>query len=81
MVGTLCRKTSYGEIQNSTSVQKIIFKVQHLRWVTPLRSIKFFSLLIISLWDICNNIQVDVEFLALHCKFSGVKTRQITSKL
>ena len=25
----------------------------------------FFSLLIISLWDICNNIQVGVEFLPL----------------
>ena len=65
MVGTLCQKTSYGEKQNSTSVKKLIFKVQQLRWVTPLRSIKFFSLLIISLWDICNNIQVGVEFLAL----------------
>ena len=28
-------------------------------------SIKFFSLLIIYLWDICNNIQVGVEFLPL----------------
>ena len=39
--------------------------VQQLRWVTQLRLIKFFSLLIISLWDICNNIQVGVEFLPL----------------
>ena len=39
--------------------------VQQLKWVTRLRSIKFFSLLIISLWDICNNIQVGVEFLPL----------------
>ena len=37
--------------------------VQQLRWVTRLRSIKIFSLLIISLWDICNNIQVGVKFL------------------
>ena len=39
--------------------------VLQLRWETRLRSIKFISLLIISLWDICNNIQVGVEFLPL----------------
>ena len=41
----------------------LVFLVQQLSWVTRLRSIKFISLLIISLWDICNNIEVGVEFL------------------
>ena len=41
----------------------LVFLVQQLRWVTQLCSIKFISLLIISLWDICNNIEVGVEFL------------------
>ena len=41
----------------------LVFLVQQLRWVTRLCSIMFISLLIISLWDICNNIEVGVEFL------------------
>ena len=55
--------------------------VQQLRWVTQLRSIKFFSFLIISLWDICNNIQVGVEFLPLGIKiFDGCHKTDICDK-
>ena len=58
----LSRKKRKGGGERLSMSMSKDYRVLQLRWVSRLRSIKFFSLLIISLWDMCNNIQVGVEF-------------------